>query len=181
VESTTSVGFLTPVSRRADHAGDLYANEAISRFIIHNGLFGLTELSLYICANRPPGSPPNAYTDGSIDRPRPPGQRYEQDDQLEADFRGITLAEWVASKPDRSREQYEAEPMDDEDDVPLVNLLNKNEPSEQTNTSIPTLTVKGSSGGVRWCRKCQAIKPDRCHHCSTCGTCVLMMGMSVRA
>ena len=149
------------------------------RFIVHNGLFGLTILSLYVCANRPPGSPPNAYSEGAVDRPRPPGQPYEQDDQLEADFRGISLAEWISSKPDRAQgEQYQPELVDDEDDVPLVNLLHKSEPSGEANAPIPTLTVKGSSGGVRWCRKCQAVKPDRCHHCSTCGTCVLMMGTS---
>ena len=146
---------------------------------MHNGLFGLTILSLYVCANRPPGSPPNAYSEGAVDRPRPPGQPYEQDDQLEADFRGISLAEWISSKPNRAQgEQYQPELVDDEDDVPLVNLLHKSEPSGEANAPIPTLTVKGSSGGVRWCRKCQAVKPDRCHHCSSCGTCVLMMGTS---
>ena len=37
-----------------------------------------------------------------------------------------------------------------------------------------SLTVK-SSGGMRYCKKCEARKPDRAHHCSTCKRCVLKM------
>lgn len=37
-----------------------------------------------------------------------------------------------------------------------------------------SLTVK-STGGARFCKKCQARKPDRAHHCSTCRRCVLKM------
>ncbi len=37
-----------------------------------------------------------------------------------------------------------------------------------------TLTVK-STGGMRYCKKCQARKPDRAHHCSTCRRCILKM------
>lgn len=37
-----------------------------------------------------------------------------------------------------------------------------------------SFTVK-SSGGVRYCQKCQTRKPDRAHHCSTCKRCVLKM------
>ncbi|KAI9890943.1 MAG: palmitoyltransferase for Vac8p [Vezdaea aestivalis] len=40
-----------------------------------------------------------------------------------------------------------------------------------SNTSF---TVK-STGGSRFCKKCQAKKPDRAHHCSTCQRCVLKM------
>ncbi|KAI9834285.1 MAG: palmitoyltransferase for Vac8p [Phylliscum demangeonii] len=40
--------------------------------------------------------------------------------------------------------------------------------------SAATFTVK-STGGVRFCQKCQARKPDRAHHCSTCKRCVLKM------
>lgn len=36
------------------------------------------------------------------------------------------------------------------------------------------LTVK-STGGVRYCKKCQTRKPDRAHHCSSCQRCVLKM------
>ncbi|KAJ9268837.1 hypothetical protein DTO212C5_5038 [Paecilomyces variotii] len=32
-----------------------------------------------------------------------------------------------------------------------------------------------SSGGSRFCKKCQCVKPDRTHHCSTCKKCVLKM------
>ncbi|KAI9716345.1 MAG: hypothetical protein M1812_005410 [Candelaria pacifica] len=37
-----------------------------------------------------------------------------------------------------------------------------------------SFTVK-STGGSRFCKKCQARKPDRAHHCSTCKRCVLKM------
>ena len=37
-----------------------------------------------------------------------------------------------------------------------------------------SITVK-STGGQRFCKKCQTKKPDRAHHCSTCGRCVLKM------
>ncbi|KAI1907593.1 palmitoyltransferase for Vac8p [Ophidiomyces ophidiicola] len=36
------------------------------------------------------------------------------------------------------------------------------------------LTVS-STGGTRYCKKCQSPKPDRAHHCSTCKRCVLKM------
>ncbi|KAL1961099.1 hypothetical protein VTO42DRAFT_3044 [Malbranchea cinnamomea] len=39
---------------------------------------------------------------------------------------------------------------------------------------FPTLTVS-STGGARYCKKCQFPKPDRTHHCSTCKRCVLKM------
>ncbi|KAL4994324.1 Palmitoyltransferase pfa3 [Aspergillus recurvatus] len=32
-----------------------------------------------------------------------------------------------------------------------------------------------STGGSRFCKKCQCPKPDRAHHCSTCKRCVLKM------
>ncbi|MCJ1311175.1 palmitoyltransferase for Vac8p [Agyrium rufum] len=38
-----------------------------------------------------------------------------------------------------------------------------------------SFTVKSSSGGTRFCKKCQTRKPDRAHHCSTCQRCVLKM------
>ena len=38
----------------------------------------------------------------------------------------------------------------------------------------PPLTVK-STGGARYCKKCQTQKPDRAHHCSSCRRCVLKM------
>lgn len=39
---------------------------------------------------------------------------------------------------------------------------------------VHTITVS-SSGGARYCKKCQVSKPDRTHHCSTCKRCVLKM------
>lgn len=41
-------------------------------------------------------------------------------------------------------------------------------------TGHSSLTVS-SSGGSRYCKKCQCVKPDRTHHCSTCKRCVLKM------
>lgn len=40
--------------------------------------------------------------------------------------------------------------------------------------AIETITVS-STGGARFCKKCQVPKPDRTHHCSTCKKCVLKM------
>ena len=40
--------------------------------------------------------------------------------------------------------------------------------------SVDTITVS-STGGTRFCKKCQVPKPDRTHHCSTCKRCVLKM------
>ena len=42
------------------------------------------------------------------------------------------------------------------------------------NPDLPSFTVK-STGGSRFCKKCQARKPDRAHHCSSCRRCVLKM------
>lgn len=39
---------------------------------------------------------------------------------------------------------------------------------------LSSFTVK-STGGARYCKKCEARKPDRAHHCSTCRRCVLKM------
>jgi hypothetical protein len=160
-----------------------------ARFICHNALFGLTTYSLFLTSTRSPGSPSRSYShqpDGSTGYPPGPEMNEDERDAMEADFRGISVDEWKASKPRPSthnkHDQYERQDLEeDEDDVPLVNLLPKSssqaEPVDPA--AIPALTVKGSSGGVRWCRKCNAIKPDRCHHCSTCGRCQLMMGTSL--
>lgn len=50
-------------------------------------------------------------------------------------------------------------------------------PTSEPGSDLPgysSLTVK-SSGGIRFCKKCQAKKPDRTHHCSTCKRCVYKM------
>ncbi|KAI9816901.1 MAG: palmitoyltransferase for Vac8p [Pycnora praestabilis] len=44
----------------------------------------------------------------------------------------------------------------------------------QESQNPTSFTVK-STGGSRFCKKCQAKKPDRAHHCSTCQRCVLKM------
>ncbi|EAW14500.1 DHHC family palmitoyltransferase [Aspergillus clavatus NRRL 1] len=38
-----------------------------------------------------------------------------------------------------------------------------------------TAYTVNSTGGSRFCKKCQCLKPDRAHHCSTCKRCVLKM------
>ncbi|KAJ5736982.1 Zinc finger DHHC-type palmitoyltransferase [Penicillium malachiteum] len=44
-------------------------------------------------------------------------------------------------------------------------------------TEYPEFTsyTVSSTGGSRFCKKCQCPKPDRAHHCSTCKRCVLKM------
>ncbi|KAL1982050.1 hypothetical protein VTN96DRAFT_1820 [Rasamsonia emersonii] len=44
-------------------------------------------------------------------------------------------------------------------------------------TELPEFTsyTVNSSGGARYCKKCQCPKPDRTHHCSSCKRCVLKM------
>lgn len=44
-------------------------------------------------------------------------------------------------------------------------------------TEMPEYTAftVSSTGGSRFCKKCQSPKPDRAHHCSTCKRCVLKM------
>lgn len=44
-------------------------------------------------------------------------------------------------------------------------------------TELPEYTAYtvSSTGGSRFCKKCQNPKPDRAHHCSTCKRCVLKM------
>ncbi|PYI34024.1 zf-DHHC-domain-containing protein [Aspergillus indologenus CBS 114.80] len=44
-------------------------------------------------------------------------------------------------------------------------------------TELPHYTAYtvNSTGGSRFCKKCQCPKPDRAHHCSTCKRCVLKM------
>ncbi|OOF91706.1 hypothetical protein ASPCADRAFT_211067 [Aspergillus carbonarius ITEM 5010] len=44
-------------------------------------------------------------------------------------------------------------------------------------TELPQYTAYtvSSTGGSRFCKKCQCPKPDRAHHCSTCKRCVLKM------
>lgn len=48
-------------------------------------------------------------------------------------------------------------------------VLPVTEPAEYTAFTV------SSTGGSRFCKKCQCPKPDRAHHCSTCKRCVLKM------
>lgn len=45
--------------------------------------------------------------------------------------------------------------------------------SDVAGPSASPLFAKSSSGGIRWCKKCDCWKPDRCHHCSQCRQCTL--------
>ncbi|KAF2397816.1 zf-DHHC-domain-containing protein, partial [Trichodelitschia bisporula] len=47
-------------------------------------------------------------------------------------------------------------------------------PSQEPPHVYTAVTAK-STGGTRFCKKCQAPKPDRAHHCSVCKRCVLKM------
>jgi hypothetical protein len=44
---------------------------------------------------------------------------------------------------------------------------------DQSSKNRRSLFAKNSSGGHRWCSKCDAWKPDRCHHCRYCKQCTL--------
>ena len=43
-----------------------------------------------------------------------------------------------------------------------------------------SVTAKGSTGGPRWCKKCDGWKPDRCHHCRFCRQCTLKSEWNLR-
>jgi hypothetical protein len=43
----------------------------------------------------------------------------------------------------------------------------------QSHKNRTSLFAKNSSGGHRWCSKCDTWKPDRCHHCRYCKRCTL--------
>jgi palmitoyltransferase len=47
------------------------------------------------------------------------------------------------------------------------------EGGEEPHAMRKSLFAKNSSGGVRWCKKCDGWKPDRCHHCRQCRRCTL--------
>ncbi|GMH42148.1 hypothetical protein BSKO_10067 [Bryopsis sp. KO-2023] len=46
-------------------------------------------------------------------------------------------------------------------------------PDEESLNS--TIQVKRTTGGARYCQKCDHYKPPRCHHCRVCKRCVLRM------
>lgn len=49
----------------------------------------------------------------------------------------------------------------------------ENEGLLERNQRSTSITAKGSTGGPRWCKKCDGWKPDRCHHCRFCRRCTL--------
>ncbi|RHZ63039.1 DHHC family palmitoyltransferase [Aspergillus thermomutatus] len=60
---------------------------------------------------------------------------------------------------------------------PLTTGAGRHQYSALPVTELPEYTAYtvNSTGGSRFCKKCQCPKPDRAHHCSTCKRCVLKM------
>ncbi|GFF83693.1 DHHC zinc finger membrane protein [Aspergillus udagawae] len=60
---------------------------------------------------------------------------------------------------------------------PLTTGVGRHQYSALPVTELPEFTAYtvSSTGGSRYCKKCQCPKPDRTHHCSTCKRCVLKM------
>ncbi|EAW19214.1 DHHC family palmitoyltransferase [Aspergillus fischeri NRRL 181] len=60
---------------------------------------------------------------------------------------------------------------------PLTTGAGRHQYSALPVTELPEYTAYtvSSTGGSRYCKKCQCPKPDRAHHCSTCKRCVLKM------
>ncbi|PKX99477.1 DHHC family palmitoyltransferase [Aspergillus novofumigatus IBT 16806] len=60
---------------------------------------------------------------------------------------------------------------------PLTTGAGRHQYSALPVTELPEYTAftVSSTGGSRYCKKCQCPKPDRAHHCSTCKRCVLKM------
>ncbi|GHJ89898.1 hypothetical protein NliqN6_6300 [Naganishia liquefaciens] len=138
--------------------------------VAYHTLLGMTSFSLVRASTIPPGSPA---------RRRHPVQPDSED---EADFRGISVAEWRH----RRGEKPEAEAEDD--DLPLSAIKAQEVPaSEIPEDRIPLNSISPypppSVAPIsaenrllrRWCKECQGWKPPRCHHCRTCGVCVLKM------
>ena len=85
------------------------------------------------------------------------------EDADEDEYNDIGLKE--AADPDLGDEELASG--DDRD-----RLLDPAEPGERIETR-KSLFAKNSSGGHRWCSKCNTWKPDRCHHCRYCKRCTL--------
>ncbi|KAL2222051.1 DHHC zinc finger membrane protein [Thermoascus aurantiacus ATCC 26904] len=60
---------------------------------------------------------------------------------------------------------------------PRTRRNGRHEYSHLPTTEVPEYTsfTVSSTGGARYCKKCQCPKPDRTHHCSSCKRCVLKM------
>lgn len=60
---------------------------------------------------------------------------------------------------------------------PRTRRNGRHEYSHLPTTELPDYTsfTVSSTGGARYCKKCQCPKPDRTHHCSSCKRCILKM------
>lgn len=66
-------------------------------------------------------------------------------------------------------QEYDNEEGENEDRDRLLPATDRGRSSEHRRSLI----AKNSSGGHRWCSKCDSWKPDRCHHCRYCKQCTL--------
>lgn len=149
-----------------------WAMLTILSLTIYHTLLIMTSLSLYRASTIPPGTPNQRYA-----RPR----HVEPDSEEEADFRGISVAEWRRRRGEKPRDR------EGDDDLPLSAI----KALERTSVIRAEGELEGNDGGApyppaspppirsedrllrRWCKECQGWKPPRCHHCRTCGVCVL--------
>ena len=142
------------------------------RLVAYHVVLGMTSFSLFRASSIPPGSPHPRYA-----RTRQPA---EPDSEEEADFRGISVAEWRR----RRREKSRAETEDDDlplsaikaQEIPRTDMPDDMTPLNDASPYPPSSSVPVSSGNRllrRWCKECQGWKPPRCHHCRTCGVCIL--------
>jgi palmitoyltransferase len=69
--------------------------------------------------------------------------------------------------------------IEEEDDGDDERLLPSNGHPGVRHEERKSLFAKNSSGGHRWCSKCDAWKPDRCHHCRSCRRCTLKSKLSI--
>lgn len=74
---------------------------------------------------------------------------------------------------DELRGPFKKEEMEEAADDPDKEHLLGFAKQAKTVESRKSLFAKNSSGGHRWCSKCDAWKPDRCHHCRFCKQCTL--------
>lgn len=142
------------------------------RFVAYHALLGMTSFALCRASSIPPGSPQPRYA-----RPRQPA---EPDSEEEADFRGISVAEWRR----RRGEKPGAETEDDDlplsaikaQEIPRTDVPGDTTPLNEASPYPPPSPVPVKSENRllrRWCKECQGWKPPRCHHCRTCGVCIL--------
>lgn len=137
------------------------------RLFAYHILLGMTGLSLYRASTIPPGSPHPRYAHPHAAEP---------DSDTEAEFRGISVAEWRRRRGEKPRAETE------DDDLPLSAIKALDTPGDDVpDVGTPSPYPPPSASPIspenrllrRWCKECQGWKPPRCHHCRTCGVCVL--------